>query len=146
MMNWILMILLMGIGTSDFNSKISQQLSGTWKLKITGGNISQPQNFENITLEMEQEDSVITGTYMNPDLSQKGKIEGTIKGSDITFTRTFYVPSEENTYKEKYTGTIDDSKNMSGGLRLYLENGEPLGAPMKWEAEKIDDSKSANDR
>lgn len=140
-MFWILIVLVSGFGihsnsSAQLQENAREELTGSWKMKVTGGNISRPQNFDNITLEIEQQDSILTGTYMNPDLSEKGEIEGTVKGSKVVFTRTFRVSSEENTYKAKYTGSVENNNLMSGELLIYLMNGEQIGVPMHWTAKR----------
>jgi len=139
-MFWILIVLISGFGINNhmdtYVQGTVQELTGTWKMKVTGGNISRPQNFDNITLKIEQEDSILTGTYINPDLSEKGEIEGTVKDLKVAFTRTFRVPSEDNTYKVKYLGTVKNEDLMSGEIRVYLMNGEQIGVPMRWTAKR----------
>lgn len=113
-------------------------VSGKWKMEITGGNISRPETLDEITLEIQQSDTVLTGRLDNPDLDDwKGKIEGKIIDGKISFSRSFVSPGGLQ-LTNRYEGKLEGETVMSGELKVYRSNGEQLGVTMQWKATRND--------
>lgn len=86
-----------------------QDVSGTWKVTV-----ESQAGTGNPTVVLKQEGEKLTGTYKG----QLGEapLQGTIKGSDITFS--FKVNVQGQDLQVDYVGTVEGGKSMKGKVKL----------------------------
>src|SRR6266498_4923388 len=101
----ILRLYFFSIGTHLYGSPLAYaDVSGTWDLKVqTSGRTATP------TIILVQEGEKLTGTYRGR--LGESKLEGTIKGAEITFAVNLKFQDQD--LKIVYSGTVDDD-SMKG--------------------------------
>jgi hypothetical protein len=86
-----------------------QDVTGTWKVTV-----ESQAGTGNPTVVLKQDGEKLTGTYKG----QLGEapLQGTIKGSDITFS--FKVNVQGQDLQVDYVGTVEGGKSMKGKVKL----------------------------